>query len=57
MKPWRRDIDKERGYWTISFKWFAIEKKRKFTSSGIERTYSIWRFARWSYSVQIWRAG
>lgn len=53
----RIDIDRERAYWNVNFKSFAIEKRRKFTSSGIERTYTIWRFARWSYSFTTWRAG
>jgi hypothetical protein len=30
---------------------------RKFTSSGVERTVRLWRWARWDFAVTLWRAG
>lgn len=30
---------------------------RKGTSSGEERVYEVWRYARWHHKIVLWRAG
>ena len=34
-----------------------LEHKRVLTSSGVEHTFNIWRFARWQLKVSWWKAG
>lgn len=35
--------------------WPVFEKRRKFTSSGVEHTWEVWRFARWHFKIVFWR--
>jgi hypothetical protein len=46
----------ERG-WELRLGWLNIEKRRKFTTSGVEHTVEIYRFARWDYIFIKWVAG
>lgn len=46
----------ERG-WEFRIGWLNIERRRKFTTSGVEITYEVYRFGRWDYTFVKWVAG